>query len=95
MSWEDAIHWFDEAVTSLHDNDESGEYDSTMHDPPYQLMAWQAEMYAEGGHGLERLPERAGRLPLSVYNTGPSCSKLTTSLVNDSLKFTLSDTQIC
>ena len=29
------------------------------------------------------------------YNTGPSCSKLTMSLVNDSLKFTSSDTQIC
>ena len=28
-------------------------------------------------------------------NPGPSCSKLTTSLVNDSLKFTSSDTQIC
>ena len=27
--------------------------------------------------------------------SGPSCSKLTTSLVNDSLKFTLSDTQMC
>ena len=26
---------------------------------------------------------------------GPSYSKLTTSLVNDSLKFTSSDTQIC
>ena len=26
---------------------------------------------------------------------GPSCSKLTTSLVNDSLKSTSSDTQIC
>ena len=29
------------------------------------------------------------------YYTGPSCSKLTMSLVNDSLKFTSSDTQIC
>ena len=28
-------------------------------------------------------------------NSGPSCSKLTTSLVKDSLKFTSSDTQIC
>ena len=27
--------------------------------------------------------------------TGPSCWKLTMSLVNDSLKFTSSDTQIC
>ena len=26
---------------------------------------------------------------------GPSCSKLTMSLVNDMLKFTWSDTQIC
>ena len=32
--------------------------------------------------------------PLDLQ-TGPSCSKLTTSLVNDSLKFTSSDTQIC
>ena len=30
-----------------------------------------------------------------MYNTGPSCSKLTMSLVNESLKFTSSDTQIC
>ena len=29
------------------------------------------------------------------YCPGPSCSKLTMSLVNDSLKFTLSDMQIC
>ena len=28
-------------------------------------------------------------------HSGPSCSKLTTSLVNDSLKFTSSDMQIC
>ena len=27
--------------------------------------------------------------------TGPTCSKITMSLVNDSLKFTSSDTQIC
>ena len=30
----------------------------------------------------------------TIYLPGPSCSKLTTSLVNDSLKFTSSDTQI-
>ena len=32
---------------------------------------------------------------LRLEITGPSCSKLRMSLVNDSLKFTLSDTQIC
>ena len=31
----------------------------------------------------------------TIKISGPSCSKLTTSLVNDSLKFTLSDMQIC
>ena len=30
-----------------------------------------------------------------VLSSGPSCSKLTMSLVSDSLKFTSSDTQIC
>ena len=32
---------------------------------------------------------------LSSKGSGSSCSKLTTSLVNDLLKFTSSDTQIC
>ena len=37
------------------------------------------------------------RFPKSHFNksSGPSCSKLRMSLVNDSLKFTSSDTQIC
>ena len=33
--------------------------------------------------------------PRAAYTSGPSFSKLTMSLVNDSLKFTSSDTQIC
>ena len=32
---------------------------------------------------------------IGSWQTGPSCSKLTMSLVNESLKFTSSDTQIC
>ena len=32
---------------------------------------------------------------VNTLATGPSCSKLTMSLVNDSLKFASSDTQIC
>ena len=38
------------------------------------------------------ISERAWR---AGKQSGPSCSKLTTSLVNDSLKFTSSDTQVC
>ena len=33
--------------------------------------------------------------PTLKYRSGPSCSKLMMSLVNDSLNFTSSDTQIC
>ena len=36
----------------------------------------------------------SGSKRFATYS-GPGCSKLTTSLVNDSLKFTSSDTQIC
>ena len=36
-----------------------------------------------------------GSMSLNITNSGPSCSKLTTSLVNDSLKFKSSDTRIC
>ena len=35
------------------------------------------------------------KLPNITVQPGPSCSKLTMSLVNDSLKFISSDTQIC
>ena len=38
---------------------------------------------------------RKSTLYMSSTSSGPSCSKLTTSLVNDSLKFTSSDMQIC
>ena len=37
----------------------------------------------------------SGAMVKFLKSPGPSCSKLTTSLVNDSLKFTSSDAQIC
>ena len=43
---------------------------------------------------IGKISSRASTVTWSSY-TGPSCSKLTISLVNDSLKFTSSDTQIC
>ena len=51
-------------------------------------------------HGLEQMilfPTRdENTLDLILTSLpGPSCSNLTMSLVNDWLKFTLSDTQIC
>ena len=35
------------------------------------------------------------KLRSNKYSPGPSCSKLTMSLVNDLLKFTSNDMQIC
>ncbi|XP_061182079.1 eukaryotic elongation factor 2 kinase-like isoform X1 [Saccostrea echinata] len=61
ISWEDAVYWYEQAVKTQ-DNDEGGQYDCTINDPAYQLMAKQAELYRQGGHGLQKDPQRAGEL---------------------------------
>ena len=43
---------------------------------------------------LKHMKKAKKKKPASKQS-GPSCSKLTMSLANDSLKFTSSDTQIC
>ena len=49
-----------------------------------------------GKYGIPTVPALNVVVIFDILKTsGPSCSKLTTSLVNDSLKFTSSDTQIC
>ena len=46
--------------------------------------------------GRHKMTHKGWRVVKLQHNqSGPSCSKLTTSLVNDSFKFTSSDTQIC
>lgn len=60
-SWEDAVHWYDQAVSKVQ-HDDGGEFDSTMEDPSYLLLSRQAEMYLEGGYGLEKNPSNAGDL---------------------------------
>ena len=52
-----------------------------------RLLIWDSF----SAHKTKRVKEMLS----TTYNSGPSCSKLMTSLVNDSLKFTSSDTQIC
>lgn len=41
--------------------DENGEYDCTMADPNYLLIARQAEMYREGSFGLCKDPSQSGK----------------------------------
>lgn len=52
-SWKEATYWYSRAI-NMDDQDESGQYDGCMDDPKYQLLARQAELYLEGGYGLER-----------------------------------------
>lgn len=59
VSWEDAVYWYEQAVKT-NDNDEGGQYDCTMNDPSYTLLAKQAELYRQGEHGLDKDPQRAG-----------------------------------
>lgn len=76
VSWEDAVYWFEQAVKTQ-DNDDGGQYDCTINDPSYTLLAKQADMYRKGGHGLDKDPQRAGQSTLvimCVFTWSGSCT---------------------
>ncbi|KAK2714274.1 hypothetical protein QYM36_008736 [Artemia franciscana] len=52
-SWTEAVRLYSKAVAALTEMDDDGHFDGTMDDPQYQLIARQAEMYRDGGFGLE------------------------------------------
>ena len=53
------MYWL-EKVINTNTEDEEGNFDGTMDDPQYQLVARQAVMYLSGGHSLEKDPNKAG-----------------------------------
>ena len=57
--WKEAVYWYEKAVKT-EKADRSGDFDGTMNDPIYQLLARQAQMYVQGGFGLEPDPNAAG-----------------------------------
>uniref|UniRef100_A0A8C5DZJ8 Eukaryotic elongation factor 2 kinase n=1 Tax=Gouania willdenowi TaxID=441366 RepID=A0A8C5DZJ8_GOUWI len=59
QNWEEAVHWYD-SVLNMTDYDEGGEFDGTLDEPRYLLLAREAEMFQEGGHHLSADPQRAG-----------------------------------
>uniref|UniRef100_UPI0035901CF5 eukaryotic elongation factor 2 kinase n=1 Tax=Myxine glutinosa TaxID=7769 RepID=UPI0035901CF5 len=61
IDWSQALRWFSAAVSRT-DYDEGGEYDGMTDDPCYMLLARQAEIYLEGGNGVDRDPQKAGDL---------------------------------
>ena len=56
-SWEESVHWYEEALKQS-DPDMYG----LSSDPEHQIYARMAEMYREGGYGLEKDLNRAGEL---------------------------------
>ncbi|XP_022235285.1 eukaryotic elongation factor 2 kinase-like isoform X2 [Limulus polyphemus] len=60
-SWKEAVYWYDRAV-NMEETDAGGEFDACMDDPTYQLLSRQADLYRQGGFGLEKDPNRAGEL---------------------------------
>ena len=54
------MEWYETAVEIEHE-DESGEFDATMDNPKYTLKAKIAELYLEGGYGLDKDPSYAGQ----------------------------------
>ena len=60
ISWTESVYWYSEAMKAIEASDEEGNYDGTMDDPAYQLLGRMAEMYRDGGHGLESDPFKAG-----------------------------------
>uniref|UniRef100_A0A8C7UNP1 Eukaryotic elongation factor 2 kinase n=1 Tax=Oncorhynchus mykiss TaxID=8022 RepID=A0A8C7UNP1_ONCMY len=61
QDWKEAVSWYNCAL-NMTDYDEGGEFDGMQDEPLYLLLAREAEMYQEGGHGLDRDPQRAGDL---------------------------------
>lgn len=61
ISWVEADYWYTKALEGLEGSDEEGNYDGTMDDPTYQIQGRLAEMYRDGGHGLQSNPSKAGK----------------------------------
>lgn len=58
-NWVEACLWYGLALSRT-ERDDEGEYDGCMDDPDYLLLARQAELTLQGGHGLDRDPQAAG-----------------------------------
>ena len=58
-SYADAVDWYEMAVNTTSEDD-GGEFDAVMDDPVYQLQAAMAQLYLDGGYGLEKDASYAG-----------------------------------
>jgi len=63
VNFKKSLNWFDKLLND-DQNDAEGGYDSVLSRlaPPHEVMANQADIYLEGGNGVDKDLERAGKI---------------------------------
>lgn len=59
-SWEEAVKWYQNAIDVVYEDDDP--QNTLFTDPNYVLCAKQANLYQQGGYGLDKQPQEAGDL---------------------------------
>lgn len=59
-SWVEAAKWYQNAIDVVYEDDDP--QNTLFTDPNYVLCAKQANLYQQGGYGLEKQPQEAGEL---------------------------------
>ncbi len=65
MSWSDAVRLYEEVIQSMENDASETNPVQLITDPLSKLYARVAEMYREGGHGIEGDPQKSG----DMYNS--------------------------
>ncbi|XP_028417391.1 eukaryotic elongation factor 2 kinase-like [Dendronephthya gigantea] len=63
-SWSEAVRLYEEVVQSMENDETQTTLVQLITDPPSKLYARMAQMYREGGHGIERDPQKS----MDMYN---------------------------
>ena len=59
-----ALQWYEKLICEVHKHDAEGGYDCvlTRLAPRHEILAFQAQIHFEGGHGVTKDPNRAGKV---------------------------------
>ena len=74
-NWLEAVQWYSKAVSANDGEDSSVHSDPLADEPVYTVLSRMAGMYLEGGHSLERDPQRAGELYTEAAEAAMSAMK--------------------
>lgn len=65
ISWSEAVRLYEEVIQSMESDTNESTIFQLVVDPLSKLCARVAEMYREGGHGIDRDPQKSG----NMYNS--------------------------